>query len=65
MSIRTDGKVYTLVKAQLTQMGIDTSTLKIVSFGRGVYHEISLNDRIVGSYEHNSRELKLQVTDED
>lgn len=57
--IRTNGKVYDIVKAHLEQMGIDTSTLKIVSFGRGTYHDISIEDRIIGSYEHRSKEFRF------
>lgn len=62
--IRTDGKVYELVKSHLEQLGIDTSTLKIVTFGQTTYHDISLHDRIVGSYEHRSKELKLEHFEE-
>lgn len=62
--IRTNGEVYDAVKSYLEQQGIDTSTLKIVTFGRTTYHDISLNDRIVGTYEHNSREFSLHATEE-
>jgi hypothetical protein len=56
--------VYEIVKEHLEQRGIDTSTLKIVSFGRGTYHDISLGDRIVGSYEHRSEKIKLDYLEE-
>lgn len=62
--IRTDGKVYDIVKEYLEQRGIDTSTLKLVSFGRGTYHDISLDDRIVGYYEHRSKEFNLDYIEE-
>lgn len=65
MSIRTDGKVYYLVKSQLMQMGIDTSTLAVISFGRGTYHDIILNDRIVGSYNHIDKMLRLHPQDDE
>lgn len=58
--IRTSGKVYETVKHKLEEMGLDTSTLKIVTFSRSTYHDASLGDRIIGTYEHRSREYSFQ-----
>ena len=57
--IRTDGKVYEIVRAKLEAIGLETSTLKIATFGRHTYHEIVLHGSIVGSYEHISGESHL------
>jgi hypothetical protein len=56
--------VYEIVKDYLAQMGIDTSTLKIATFGQTTYHDIVLNARVVGSYEHRSKEIKLNYLEE-
>lgn len=57
--IRTDGKVFNAVKEMLQEAGIDTSTLQVVSFGRGTYHDVVLGGDVVGAYEHNSKNLEL------
>lgn len=45
-------------------MGIDTGTLKIATFGKTTYHDIVLGERIVGSYEHRSKEFRLNHLEE-
>ena len=53
--VKTKGKVFEAVRELLQQMGVPTDTLRIVSFGRGTYHDIVLHDQVVGSYEHRSQ----------
>lgn len=58
--IRTKGKVFDAVKQELQDRGIDTSTLQIITFGRvGSYYDIILDDRVVGTYEGNSKTITL------
>lgn len=48
------------VEPRLQELGYDTSTLRVVRFGiGGATHEIVLNDRIVGEYDHLHDSLRL------
>ena len=57
--IKTKGAVWEQVNELLMDKGIDTTTLKIASFGRGTYHEVVIDDSIIGGYDHKSKRLTL------
>lgn len=60
--VRKDGKVYSTVAKLLRAKGYDTKTLAIATMGPGPYHMVVLHDRVIGGYNHRSRQLSLNST---
>lgn len=60
--VKKEGKVYCHVARLLQAKGYDTKTLAIATMGPGPYHMVVLHDRVIGEYNHRSRQLSLNNT---
>lgn len=59
--IKDKGKVHTQVADLLRLRGIETEGLKIVSGGRGPYHLVVINDKVIGEYNHSTKKLSIHA----
>lgn len=59
MAVRKDGKVYEAVVEALKERGQNTADIQVFTTNRGSRHEVVLDGRIIGEYNHRWKQLIL------